>query len=156
MRNAKTKDDLEELNEDEVVMNTLITAGFVNKLLNEENKEIACDKILIHYSLMVRKLEMDDMRRGMEMVQLATVLKNEKDLWAQIFPRVNDVQVSADVLVNKIKLHSSETKTDDSDKLLQWMKDYVSSLPGKNCAAEGHRSMFSKQVGIYSVEYFIF
>ena len=123
-------DDLELLNGDEVVVNTLITAGFVNKLLNKENKEIACDKIMIH-SLMMRKLEMDDMRKGMEMVQLATVMKQEREMWGEIFPRVNDIQVSAEVLANKIKLHSNESKSDDSEKLLQWMKDYVASLPGK-------------------------
>jgi hypothetical protein len=131
IRNAETNDDLELLNGEEVVMNTLVTAGFVNKLLNEENKEIACDKVMIHYSLMVRKLEMDDMRRGMEIIQLATVLKRDRKLWAEIFPRVDDIQVPAEVLVNKLKLHSSESENDDSEKLLQWMKDYVASLPGK-------------------------
>lgn len=131
MRSAETNDDLQLLNEDEVVMNTLVTAGFVNKFLNKENKEIACDKVMIHYSLMVRKLEMDDMRRGMELVQLATVLKRAKELWAEIFPRVDDIQVAAEILVNKLKLHSSESRSDDSEKLLQWTKDYVGSLPGK-------------------------
>jgi hypothetical protein len=90
IRNAETNNDLELLNGEEVViMNTLVTAGFVNKLLNKENKETACDKVMIHYSLMVRKLEMDDMRRGMEIIQLATVLKRDRKLWAEIFPRVD-------------------------------------------------------------------
>ena len=50
-------------------------------------------------------------------------------MWGEVL--VTSPHTSAEVLVNKIKLHSSENKSDDREKLLQWMKDYVESLPGK-------------------------
>ena len=58
------QNDPQLLNKEEAVINTLVTVGFVNKLLAKHNKQIACDKIMIHYSLMNRTLEMDDLRRG--------------------------------------------------------------------------------------------
>ena len=61
---------------------------------------------------------------------MATVLKRAKELRAEIFPRVDDIQVAAEILVNKLKLHSSERRSDDSEKLLQWTKDYARSLSG--------------------------
>ncbi len=56
IRNAATDDELRFLNEDEVVINALVTAGFVNKHITKHNKEVACEKLIMHYSLMSRKL----------------------------------------------------------------------------------------------------
>ena len=55
MRSAETSDELTQLNGQESVLNTLVTAGFVNKLLTKENKEVACEKVMVHFSLMNRK-----------------------------------------------------------------------------------------------------
>ena len=36
----------------------------MNKLLTKENKDVACEKVMVHVALMNRKMEMDDIRRG--------------------------------------------------------------------------------------------
>ncbi len=120
------------MNEDKAVINALVTAGFVNKHITKHNKEVACEKLIMHYSLMSRKLELDDIRRGMDIVQLVSFLKNQKDLWMEVFPRVNDIKFEADMLVKKLTLCPGEGDLDESkEKSFQWCKDYVASLPGK-------------------------
>lgn len=131
MRNAETSDELNQLNGQESVLNTLVTAGFVNKLLTKENKDVACEKVMVHFALMNRKMEMDDMRRGLEIIQLASTMEKNRHLWWQVFPRINDVKVSPNVIATKVTLHSSVGEMDESQKqAFEWCKDYVALLPG--------------------------
>lgn len=132
MRSAETSDELNHLNGLESVLNTLVTAGFVNKLLTKENKDVACEKVMVHFALMNRKMEMDDIRRGLEIIHLASTMEKNRDLWCQVFPRMNDVKVSPNVLATKLTLNSSVGEMDESQKqAFEWCKDYVALLPGK-------------------------
>ena len=114
----------------EAVFNTLVAAGFVNKLISKSNRDAACEKVLIHFALIVRKLEMDDIRRGMELIYLASFLQKSNHLLdSHVFPRVNDFAVTGDSLVKKIALHPSVNDLDETqEKTFEWLN--VSSLPG--------------------------
>lgn len=133
MREASTEEEISTLNQDGEILNTFITAGFVNKLLNCENKNTACQMAMIHYALAARKMDLDDIRRGMEMIELPRFLQHNRELWFSecLFPRTADIVVSPEVLVEKVVLHSSVGVLDDVQKeTLSWCKQYVRYLPG--------------------------
>ena len=133
MSSAETVEEFNQLNADEAVINILVAAGFVNKVVSKSNRDAAYEKALIHFALITRKLEMDDIRRGMEMISLASFLQKNRCLWESqhVFPRVNDIAVSGDILSKKLTLHASaEDLDEDQNKTFEWCKQYVTCLPG--------------------------
>ena len=117
-------------------MVALLTAsGFVNKILNSSNRHVALEVAILHHTLNVRKLEMDDIRRGMETISLASFLKTNRELWhsVYVFPQTSQLVVSAATLEKKLVLHSSVKidEMDDQEKVaFEWCKEYVRGLPG--------------------------
>ena len=132
VRNADTSDELNQLNGQETVLNTLVTAGFVNKLLTKENKDVACEKVMVHFAVINQKMEMDGIRRRLKIIQLASTMEKNRHLWCQVFPRMNDVKVSQSVRATKVTLNSSAGEMDESQKqAFDWCKDYAALLPSK-------------------------
>ena len=124
-----------ELNEDEGVVAMLTAGGFVNKLLTRTNKDAALEVAVLHHSLVIRKLEMNNIRRGMETISLASFLGRNKELWhsPHAFPKLGEVTVSPESLEKKLVLHSSVNQDDMDEhekKAFEWCKEYVRSLPG--------------------------
>jgi hypothetical protein len=60
IKDAQTEDMLKEINEDVAI---LTAAGFVNKFVTSTNGNAALEAAILHHSLTIRKLEMDDIRR---------------------------------------------------------------------------------------------
>ena len=135
IRDAKTEEEFTDLNSNDSVSVLLTASGFVNKILNSSNRDVAVETAILHHTLNVRKLEMDDIRRGMETISLASFLSKNKELWQSIpvFPQTNQISVSAATLEKKLVLHSS-VKIDEIDRkeeqALEWCKEYVRALPG--------------------------
>lgn len=120
------------LNDDLSTTNILTTAGFVNKWLTKENSKAAWQAIMIHYVLQSRKEEMDDIRKGMNVIHFATFLKGSREFWRMAFPRMEEVRVTASLLQEKISFHFSVSNASDKENLVfQWCKQYVKDLPGK-------------------------
>ncbi|CAB4027766.1 G2 M phase-specific E3 ubiquitin- ligase [Paramuricea clavata] len=134
VRDANTDEMFKELNENEAIVTMLTAAGFVNKLLTSTNRDAALESAMLHHTLIVRKLEMDDIRRGMETIQLAMFLNRNKELWgsSHVFPQSSQVIVLAESLEKKLVLHSSVKQDDlnEQEKLaFEWCKEYVRCLP---------------------------
>ena len=117
-------------------MAALLTAsGFVNKLISSSNKDMALEAAILHHTLNIRKLEMDDIRRGMETISLVSFLNKNRELWHSVhaFPQTNQVTISAATLESKLVLHSSvklDEINEQEKQAFELCKEYVRTLPG--------------------------
>ena len=134
IRDANTEEEFNELNENDTVIALLTASGFVNKLISSSNKDMALEAAILHYTLNIRKLEMDDIRRGMETISLVSFLNKNRELWhsVHVFPQTNQVDISVETLESKLVLHSS-VKLDEINErekqAFEWCKEYVRTLP---------------------------
>ena len=135
IKDAQTVDMFKEINEDEAIVAMLIAAGFVNKFATSTNRDAALEAAILHHTLIIRKLEMDDIRHGMETISSASFLSKCKELWhsPHVFPQSSQVTVTAESLEKKLVLHSSVKDSDMDEqkkRAFEWCKEYVRSLPG--------------------------
>ncbi len=72
-KDAQTVDMFKEINEDEAIVAILTAAGLVNKFVTSTNRDVALEAAILHHTLIIRKLEMDDIRRGMETISFGLI-----------------------------------------------------------------------------------
>ena len=113
----------------EEVVNLLLTSGFVNKLLTLENRQKAVQDILIYYVLKMRIAELDDIRRGLNSVDLANFLKENSIYTRKAFANEKDIDIVPDNLLKKIKLKADLTEPNEKEnQSLYWFKRYINEI----------------------------
>ncbi|XP_028390794.1 uncharacterized protein LOC114515697 [Dendronephthya gigantea] len=125
---SATKEELEVLNMTDEVMSILLTSGFVNKLLTCENKEKAIQDVLIYNVLRMQITELDEIRRGLESVGLASFLKHNPSFVCKTFAYRRDITICGEDLLKKIKVYSADL-SDDENMSLCWFKQLINELP---------------------------
>ena len=86
-----TSDDLNDLKTRDDIVSLLSVSGFVNNFLTETNKEKALQDLIIFQSLKIRQAEMNEIRRGLESVGLATLLNGNQCLVKRAFAESKDI-----------------------------------------------------------------
>ncbi|XP_028407185.1 uncharacterized protein LOC114529572 [Dendronephthya gigantea] len=141
------KEELEMLTMSDEVMNLLLTSGFVNKLLTLENRQKAVQDILIFYVLKMRIAELNDIRRGMNSVGLATFLKENPIHISKAFSYQKEINVVPDDLLKKIKLKSDlKELSEEENKSLCWFKRYINEVLKDSQTDSPHQATLEKLV----------
>lgn len=127
---ASKDEDFQNLNADEGVSNLLIQCGFVNKLLNKQNSQQACQRVLVHQVLMYKKDPIQEIRRGLQTASITSFLKDHPALWKTIFATAADVKLQSDLVVRSLKCDPSVGELNEQQEtILNWCKEYVGNLP---------------------------
>lgn len=79
---------------------------------------------------------MNEIRRGLESVGLATLLNANRSLMKRAFASSKDIVIKADDLLNKIKVEDPlmkprDEKTQKQNQAVEWLKQYIKALPSQ-------------------------
>ncbi|KAJ7377519.1 hypothetical protein OS493_028502 [Desmophyllum pertusum] len=129
MLEAKETDDIQQLCFNSLVPVLLDNAGFTGVMLSLENKDIAVHQIMVHEVLLKRKLEVEDIRRGLESLSLITFLSSSPSLCKRVFPSAAEFIIKPEMITSQITLMEEESLNSTNRRnAFNWLHQYINEL----------------------------
>ena len=101
--NAESADEFTQLNTSDEIATLLSAAGFANKQISANTKAHCFQDVLVYEVIFKRRQELDDLRRGLQTVGLASFLSKKSKLISKVFPSLRDVKVDFESIKRKLK-----------------------------------------------------
>lgn len=130
MLEAKTTEEIQQLYSGNPLVPVLLdNAGFTGVILSLENKDLAVHQIMVHEVLLKRKLEVEDIRRGLESLSLSTFLSSFPSLYKQIFPSAEDFIIKAEMITSQIiPMEGESLNCRKRRNAFDWLEKYIHEL----------------------------
>ena len=130
MLEAKTTEEIQQLYSGNPLVPVLLdNAGFTGVILSLENKDLAVHQIMVHEVLLKRKLEVEDIRRGLESLSLSTFPSSFPSLYKQIFPSAEDFIIKAEMITSQIiPMEGESLNCRKRRNAFDWLEKYIHEL----------------------------
>ncbi|XP_078000538.1 tenascin-N-like [Glandiceps talaboti] len=118
-------DNLKELATDPIVLEMMVNAGYGNRLINKDRKQVAIQDILLYNVIRKRKAELVQFRSGMNCLSITKLLQQNEKITDLIFPKQEEAKPRFCSVCPLLKFGQGQTKcqTDTKKYFLKYLQE---------------------------------
>ena len=106
---TSNEEDITSLNSEDMVTNLMGESGISAAVLTVHDVAQVAYEIMVYQVVHKRIRELEEMRKGLEALQLSTVLNCHPTVTSLVFPTVNEAAIDADVLLKRVAIDPTTT-----------------------------------------------
>lgn len=146
MATPTCNEDITSLNSQDMVTNLMGESGVSAAVLTVHNAAQVAYEIMVYQVVHKRMRELEEMRKGLDTLQLSTLLNCHPKVTSLVFPTVDEAAIDADVLLKRVSMDPTTTPSIRINTAYMFLLDYL----GKVC-----KRTEPQEIGIKSVLTFI-
>ena len=126
--NDANESEIKDLNSDSMVTNLMVECGESASLLSVNNAAQVSYEIMVYNVIHKRIRELEDICKGLDVLQIGNLLYNHPKVASLIFPTTDEAAIDVDVLKRRVKKHPSVTDSEESSKAFQFLLNYFDEV----------------------------
>ena len=123
------EEDITSLNSQDMVTNLMGESGVSAAVLTVHNAAQVAYEIMVYQVVHKRMRELEEMRKGLDTLQLSTLLNCHPKVTSLVFPTVDEAAIDADVLLKRVSMDPTTTPSIRINTTYMFLLDYL----GKVC-----------------------
>ena len=123
------EEDITSLNSQDMVTNLMGESGVSAAVLTVHNAAQVAYEIMVYQVVHKRMRELEEMRKGLDTLQLSTLLNCHPKVTSLVFPTVDEAAIDADVLLKRVSMDPTTTPSIRINTAYMFLLDYL----GKVC-----------------------
>lgn len=122
------EDEVASLNSEDLVSNLMGESGVSALFLTIDNAAQVAYEIMVHQVIHKRLRELDEIRKGLNVLQLGALLSDHPKVTSLVFPTVDEVAVDVHVLLARVKQDPTSCQSEKSDTAFRFFHDYLQNV----------------------------
>jgi len=122
------EDEVASLNREDLVSNLLDESGVSAPYVTVNNAAQVTYEIMVHQVIHKRLRELDEIRKGLNVLQLGTLLSDHPKVTSLVFPTLDEVAVDLHVLVARVKQDPTSCQSEKSDTAFGYFREYLQNV----------------------------
>lgn len=112
----------------ELVSNLLDERGVSAPFVTVNNAAQIAYDIMVHQVIHKSLRELDEIRKGLNVLQLRTLLSDHPKVTSLVFPTVNEVAIDLDALIARVKQDPTSCQSEKSDAAFGSFHEYLQNV----------------------------
>ena len=122
------EDEVAFLNSEDIVSNLLDESGVSASFVTINNAAQVAYEIMVHQVIHKRLRELDEIRKGLNVLHIGTLLMDHPKVTSLVFPTVDEVTVHLHVLLARVKKDPTSCQSEKSDTAFGYFHEYLQNV----------------------------
>ena len=122
------EDEVAFLNSEDIVSNLLDESGVSASFVTINNAAQVAYEIMVHQVIHKRLRELDEIRKGLNVLHIGTLLMDHPKVTSLVFPTVDEVTFHLHVLLARVKKDPTSCQSGKSDTAFGYFHEYLQNV----------------------------